>query len=982
MRIHGVTTTIVSTFGAIGQAAVRFARTARAHVHSLSRLMTLTRKRLTVQCAVARLCHSMMCRTRSVAACTRRHATQWQLLKLAAPMVPTRDATPLIVIECSSFCSNGTRSRSFAVPLDDPDALAFDQEVCRAAVVQHYGGDYPPNGGVLIATCETVSIVEVGNADAAYPRCSEYECASWWGPWTECDTFCSNGHRQRTFDVPAEAAAVAFNAEVCAANGFPRDGGVTNSTCEEVAVELGLPLSQAYPRCGAYDCMSFFTNWTPCSTFCSNGTRRRTFDVDFTLNALAYNEEVCQGAFGRAQYPFPPNEGVEEKSCEAVSVLSGDSGGGGGGGDVLDDAYPRCNDFACDDFFTDWTPCSSFCSGGTRSRTFVVPERTESSDAPAYVSQMCRGAKVPGYSTDTYPENGEVQTATCETVALVENGVVDDDAYPRCQQFSCDEFFGAWGDCTAFCPDDNGGQGGNMTRHAVPVPTSDNATAAQFYLEVCSLKNGYPDYGEAQVTQCGQVPVADGGGYPQCAAEREARLAQTASAQAAEQEQQAQFGITGAAVAAVIGLVVIVGLIVWSRRRRLRAEKSVRTTAVGQMCLRVTNGNVQRSVRMARDIKRLQRQFSSLPLATLWFALDKGRRKAAVATQLLNRAAELQLPTGRGATQVEALELAEWELDRDRLPRLQQILLDEVPSRAVFREVLTGASFDSSSDPPFLHLAVATRWTSEEDQRWAVSQLARALPPAFVSLAYCPRPCPRRAFEALNVLQLALNRLCGPKVLGAILAATGGEVLAEQCAGTSLPQLAGIYAHDAAALGAIVETILDRRLKARIRHAWWEQDAHGGGKAGTAGFVPPPIKTRELKTLLTTHAESLLSIAGAAGSAGTPVAREVDYSGQPDQASNTQDAWMLDEGRVDGKQEDESAEPTATRSPAAARSVAMNQVLPLGATIGGITAVSRMRRRQSDVRRNPWPQTFQLGFLRPALRVLRLMKRWRPQPAD
>ena len=884
--------------------------------------------------------------------------------------------------ECSSFCSNGTRSRSFAVPLDDPDALAFDQEVCRAAVVQHYGGDYPPNGGVLIATCETVSIVEVGNADAAYPRCSEYECASWWGPWTECDTFCSNGHRQRTFDVPAEAAAVAFNAEVCAANGFPRDGGVTNSTCEEVAVELGLPLSQAYPRCGAYDCMSFFTNWTPCSTFCSNGTRRRTFDVDFTLNALAYNEEVCQGAFGRAQYPFPPNEGVEEKSCEAVSVLSGDSGGGGGGGDVLDDAYPRCNDFACDDFFTDWTPCSSFCSGGTRSRTFVVPERTESSDAPAYVSQMCRGAKVPGYSTDTYPENGEVQTATCETVALVENGVVDDDAYPRCQQFSCDEFFGAWGDCTAFCPDDNGGQGGNMTRHAVPVPTSDNATAAQFYLEVCSLKNGYPDYGEAQVTQCGQVPVANGGGYPQCAAEREARLAQTASAQAAEQEQQAQFGITGAAVAAVIGLVVIVGLIVWSRRRRLRAEKSVRTTAVGQMCLRVTNGNVQRSVRMARDIKRLQRQFSSLPLATLWFALDKGRRKAAVATQLLNRAAELQLPTGRGATQVEALELAEWELDRDRLPRLQQILLDEVPSRAVFREVLTGASFDSSGDPPFLHLAVATRWTSEEDQRWAVSQLARALPPAFVSLAYCPRPCPRRAFEALNVLQLALNRLCGPKVLGAILAATGGEVLAEQCAGTSLPQLAGIYAHDAAALGAIVETILDRRLKARIRHAWWEQDAHGGGKAGTAGFVPPPIKTRELKTLLTTHAESLLSIAGAAGSAGTPVAREVDYSGQPDQASNTQDAWMLDEGRVDGKQEDESAEPTATRSPAAARSVAMNQVLPLGATIGGITAVSRMRRRQSDVRRNPWPQTFQLGFLRPALRVLRLMKRWRPQPAD
>ena len=41
----------------------------------------------------------------------------------------------------------------YVVQTDDPDAQAFDAEVCRSATVPHYSEAYPENGTAQNATC-------------------------------------------------------------------------------------------------------------------------------------------------------------------------------------------------------------------------------------------------------------------------------------------------------------------------------------------------------------------------------------------------------------------------------------------------------------------------------------------------------------------------------------------------------------------------------------------------------------------------------------------------------------------------------------------------------------------------------------------------------------------------------------------------------------------------------------------------------------
>ncbi len=52
--------------------------------------------------------------------------------------------------------------------------------------------------------------------------------------------------------------------------------------------------------------------------------------------------------------------------------------------------------------------------------------------------------------------------------------------------------------------------------------------------------------------------------------------------------------------------------------------------------------------------------------------------------------------------------------------------------------------------------------------------------------------------------------------------------------------------------------ILRTRLRARVARASWEQDVDAHHGNGAAGFVPPCVKAREIKQLLTAHAEALL----------------------------------------------------------------------------------------------------------------------------
>lgn len=66
----------------------------------------------------------------------------------------------------------------------------------------------------------------------------------------------------------------------------------------------------------------------------------------------SFDQEVCQGGW---QGIFPANGEVEVRQCE------------------FGNGYPRCADYDCEGFFSEWGECNRFCSGGNESRTYVVP---------------------------------------------------------------------------------------------------------------------------------------------------------------------------------------------------------------------------------------------------------------------------------------------------------------------------------------------------------------------------------------------------------------------------------------------------------------------------------------------------------------------------------------------------------------------------------------------------------------------------------
>ena len=323
----------------------------------------------------------------------------------------------------------------YVVQTDDPDAQAFDAEVCRSATVPHYSEAYPENGTAQNATCEAVVLVEDGNTDDAYPRCNDYDCEQFWGNWTECSTFCSNGTRTRSFALPpGDADAEAFDLEVCRStkmlfydDDYPVSGGKQGASCDTVAVVEDGSTENAYPRCSNFMCEQFWGNWTECSTFCSNGTRSRSYVVPLhDAEAQAFDAEVCRGAkVDHYNDEYPASGGDQHATCDTVAVAEEGS---------TANAYPRCHDYDCEHFWSNWTGCSTFCSNGTRTRSFVVP--FDDVDAQAFDSEVCRAATVPQYDVP-YPISGGVHKATCDTVAAVEVGSADG-AYPRCHAFDCD----------------------------------------------------------------------------------------------------------------------------------------------------------------------------------------------------------------------------------------------------------------------------------------------------------------------------------------------------------------------------------------------------------------------------------------------------------------------------------------------------------------------------------------------------------------
>ena len=522
--------------------------------------------------------------------------------------------------ECDRFCTGGSQTRVYVVP-DDPTATAYDAEVCQGDYGQAQYS-FPQHLENESKACETVAAL--GFEEGGYLRCDEYDCEDYWQDWSQCSHYCSGGTRTRTYtsfvsdpieneylqqvcwgdlSYPANETRDCFQDEYsrgndiaslqlnCSCDSFWSEWGDCDALCypnahrtrtftvdddmydayvDEVCAydldtgtETELCAENLLPSCSWDTCFSFFSDWSECTKFCTNGTQTRTFSVPAdNSTAVAFNEEMCQSAAGQAVYPFPQDGGVETAACETVAALGFATGG-----------YSACNDFNCDDYWQPWQACNRQCSGGTRQRFFTVSVAAPRENA--YLQEVCWGDRqYPTNETNLCPEdayergsglncscasfwtewsscdafcfpNGkrtrtfQVNSSSMEYAEEVcssdlskatEEQLCAEDLYMHCDMFSCDSFFGSWSSCNAYCASDNDGLGGTMSRNFSLPPN--NASAVAYYMEMCDGKEfsvgshvqTYPQDGGSQTVSCSDVPTSDGGGYTGCEAYQQVRM--------------------------------------------------------------------------------------------------------------------------------------------------------------------------------------------------------------------------------------------------------------------------------------------------------------------------------------------------------------------------------------------------------------------------------------------------------------------------
>lgn len=258
-----------------------------------------------------------------------------------------------------------------------------------------------------------------------------------------------------------------------------------------------------------------------------------------------------------------------------------------------------------------------------------------------------------------------------------------------------------------------------------------------------------------------------------------------------------------------------------------------------------------------------------------------GSRSKKNAANLLQRATHMHRRNQPRMSIVEALERAEWETNVDALFPLHRCLLDESEDakgmekviatfvaslglhlRISNAEVEVGQASQVPNDllgfPAFVHIAVSWPWKQPQAQAACVALLLQKLHPGFANRLYRPRPLPQ-GDESLkvNVLQHAVERGCAPVVVDKVFKAQPQQSCA--LAPAAVACLCLEHASSIGGFASMTQQMLARRLSWRILSEGWTNDSasiHTGN--GTAWFVPPCVKARELKMALTKFAEEQL----------------------------------------------------------------------------------------------------------------------------
>lgn len=252
--------------------------------------------------------------------------------------------------ECCSSCGTGSQSREYVI-----------------AVEAQHGG----------CECEHVAHVE-------HQKCNEHpcpiDCEGSWSAYGVCNQECTDcrnggadGIKQSTFSITVEAQ---HGGKECAHT----HGEIRELTCNE--------------HCCAEDCEGSWSEFGDCSTTCGNGVTERTYTV---THKEAYGGKPCPYC-DKASHTTACN-GTSPCPIDCVGAMTEWStcteqcGGGtqsawfiqnvqaqNGGQDCeygqFEQVTRDCNTDACPQMclgaFGPWGACNKDCSGGTKSRTFMV----------------------------------------------------------------------------------------------------------------------------------------------------------------------------------------------------------------------------------------------------------------------------------------------------------------------------------------------------------------------------------------------------------------------------------------------------------------------------------------------------------------------------------------------------------------------------------------------------------------------------------
>eukprot|EP00750_Incisomonas_marina_P011227 INCI16357.10.p2 GENE.INCI16357.10~~INCI16357.10.p2 ORF type:complete len:681 (-),score=132.13 INCI16357.10:51-2093(-) len=417
---------------------------------------------------------------------------------------------------------------------------------------------------------------------------------------------------------------------------------------------------------------------------------------------------------------------------------------------------------------------------------------------------------------------------------------------------------------------------------------------------------------------------------------------------------------------------------------------------------------MRKAVTMVVSIDELQRQFRDMKPHAIWFALGYGSRPKQAAAELLQRAVQLRSKRKSNMSIVEALERAEWSTNVADLFPIHRRLLHEdgdvvglaadvadfiasldpylqVSDEEVGRGGLASRDVPEKllSFPAFVHIAVSWPWQKASSQAECVSLLLKKLHPGFVDRLYRPRPLPQGDDRLkVNVFQHAVERGCAPAVLHEVFKSRPQQSSAVTPA--AVAEICGQHAFTVGAYASMTQEILARRLAWRISSEDWEQDpaSHHTGN-GTAWFVPPCVKARELKVALTRFAEELLRHEWQRQSRQGP---EVDGDTElldEDDADASDEEWMV----VPKRQEVVHCRPVQRRKSTIERThtlraapseprLKMSKISPEQRTNSAADLLKNMNDGSlesiiSTSMPNPWATSFELAFVRPCLAVLK-----------